>query len=124
MESDVERRRIGDEDGIQNSVNSTTTKMAINLDSNISNFDVTGDVTSIGPRWTRWKRALQYYVVGKGITDPKQKKALLLHTAGMDVQEVFETLADPGVASGVTDTADEYEKTLRTLYRQLFQTTN
>lgn len=89
--------------------------MAITLDSNIAKFDVNGEVTSLAPRWTRWKRAFEYYIVGKGVTDAKQKKALLLHFAGLEVQDIYETLTDPGVPSGGADTADEYGKVIRTL---------
>ena len=35
----------------------------------------------------------------------QKKKALLLHTAGIEVQELYEMLMDPG-----TDTFEEYEK--------------
>lgn len=91
--------------------------MAVNIDVTIAYFDVTGDVTSLGPRWLRWTRAFQYYIVGRGVSDTKQKKALLLHSAGMAVQEICETLRDPGppTAAGETDSTDEYDKALRTL---------
>ena len=44
-----------------------------------------------------------------------QKKALLLHTAGIEVQELYETLKDPGTDTFEEDTATQYEKTVRTL---------
>ena len=44
-----------------------------------------------------------------------QKKALLLHTTGKEVQELYETLTDPGTDTFERDTAKEYEKTVRTL---------
>lgn len=44
-----------------------------------------------------------------------QKKALLFHTAGIEVQELYETLTDPGTDTFGEDTATEYEKTVRTL---------
>ena len=45
----------------------------------------------------------------------RKKKALLLHTAGIEVQELYETLTDPGTDSFEEDTATECEKTVRTL---------
>jgi hypothetical protein len=72
-------------------------------------FDCTGDSTSIGPRWRRWKTAFQFFIDGKGVTDPKQKKALLLHSAGMDVQEVYLSLEEGATSSKETD---EYERTM------------
>ena len=44
------------------------------------------------------------------------KKGLLLHGAGTEVQELFETLQDSGpLADAGEDKADEYQKALRTL---------
>ena len=57
------------------------------------NFDCS-DGSNIGPRWTKWLCAFELYVVGKGIKDPIQKKALLLHTAGMAVQDIYFTLTE------------------------------
>ena len=54
--------------------------------------------------------------MAKGVVNDAQKKALLLHTAGIEVQELYETLTDPGPGAGVEeDTATEFDKTLRTL---------
>ena len=45
-----------------------------------------------------------------------EKKTLLLHCAGREVQELFETLQDPGPpADAGEDNADEYQKALQTL---------
>ena len=63
-------------------------------------FDCRGDSTSVGPRWRRWKKAFQFYVDGRGMTTVARKKALLLHCAGMDFQDIFETLTDPGAPEG------------------------
>ena len=35
-------------------------------------------------------------MVRKGVTDNTQKRALLLHCAGMEVQDIFDTLTDTG----------------------------
>ena len=53
--------------------------------------------------WTKWMRQFNYYVTAAGITDSGQKKALLLHTAGPEVQDLFETLTIPAAADGQTD---------------------
>ena len=45
-----------------------------------------------------------------------EKKTLLLHCAGREVQELFETLQDPrSQADAGEDNADEYQKALRKL---------
>ena len=46
--------------------------------------------------------------IPRGVTDNNQKYALLLHTAGMDVQDIFFTLPD-----GAGD--DKYEKAVNAL---------
>ena len=79
----------------------------------IKPFDCRGDSTSVGPRWRRWRKSFQFYVDGRGITAAARRKALLLHCAGMEVQEIFETLTDPGVPEGEDD--DVYKAALRTL---------
>ncbi|OPL20634.1 hypothetical protein AM593_04673, partial [Mytilus galloprovincialis] len=59
--------------------------MAAKIDLNpVGNFDVSGD--RLGQSWTRWLRSFELYATGKGVDDKKQKKALLLHCAGLDVQ--------------------------------------
>ena len=73
-------------------------------------FDCRGDSTSVGLRWRRWRKSFQFYVDGRGITAAAWKRALLLHCAGAEVQEIFETLMDPAVPEGEDD--DVYEAAL------------
>ena len=88
-------------------------------------FDISGDAASAGSRWKRWKKALQYYLLARGVNNPNQPKALLLHVAGMDVQYVFETLTDPGHPDEVDpDPHDIYERALRTLDSHFIPTVN
>ena len=56
-------------------------------------FDHKGEPTTLSVRWKRWKRAFHLYVASKGVTNEAQKVALLLHSGGMDLQEIFYTLA-------------------------------
>ena len=88
--------------------------MAMNSDiPAVPHFDCHGDVTSVGPRWKRWLKAFTYYVDGRGITNPAQQKALLLHSAGMEVQEIFETLEDGNAPEEENDNV--YKQTVRKL---------
>ena len=57
-------------------------------------FNVDSDITMVSTRWQKWLRAFEYLIVGRDITKPEQKKALLLHLAGGEVQDIFETLGD------------------------------
>jgi len=74
-------------------------------------FDCVESVVNIGARWRRWRRAFEYYIEARGTTEPAQKKALLLHTAGINVQDIFETLTL--AEAGERD--DEYSLAIRAL---------
>ena len=78
-------------------------------------FDCKGAITAVAPCWKKWKKAFKYYILAKGITNSNRKKGLILHCAGIEVQELFETLQDPGAVEGENDRADEYQIVLRTL---------
>ena len=54
------------------------------------------DHRSLSQRWEKWTKSLDYYLRASGVTDQKQKRAVLLHLAGPDVQEIFETLHNTG----------------------------
>ena len=53
-------------------------------------FDVKGEASI---RWKRWKRAFNLYVASKGVTNAGQKVVLLLHSGGIELQEIYYTLA-------------------------------
>ncbi|KAK3092068.1 hypothetical protein FSP39_024885 [Pinctada imbricata] len=72
------------------------------------------DTNNIGTRWKRWLRSFELYAGGKGVSQPEQKKALLLHTAGSRVQDIFFTLTLEQGEEG--DTA--YDKTVKTLNKR------
>ena len=75
-------------------------------------FDMEGPASQVAERWRKWKRAFEYYAVGKGIDDPTKKVSQLLHFAGMEVQDVFEDLQDPGPEE---ESDNEYSVALRKL---------
>ena len=55
-----------------------------------------GDPTSVAQRQTKQKNGFEYFLKASGITTACHKRALLLHIAGPDTQDVFETLTDTG----------------------------
>ncbi len=67
-------------------------------------FDCLGSASNIGPRWTRWLKSFKLFGDGKGLiltndaTDAvkQRRRALLLHFAGPDVQDIFFTLPETG----------------------------
>ena len=79
----------------------------INIDEliRVKPFDVFGDQTSVGSRWQRWLKSFELFADSKGLiinessnANKVQRRALLLHTAGEEVQKIFETLPDTGTA--------------------------
>ena len=68
--------------------------MAVSLP-NFAPFDVHADGNA-GPRWKKWLARLERMFIGMNITIPKRKRALLLHYAGPDVDEIFDTLPNTG----------------------------
>ncbi len=60
-------------------------------------FDIHSDPNSVGLEWKRWLRSFQLYADGKGLIivpdqddNQVQRRALLLHCAGPDVQDIFD----------------------------------
>ena len=90
---------------------------AVNIEiQGVAPFDCKGNSSALGPRWKKWLQSFQYFLVAKGVVNDAQKKALPLHTVGMEVQELYETLSDPGPSVEFEeDTATDFEKTVRTL---------
>ena len=76
-------------------------------------FDLTGSASQVAERWKRWKRSYEYYLEGKGITQAGRKKSQLLHLAGIEVQDLYEDLVDPGPVNASTD--DDYKVCIRKL---------
>ena len=62
-------------------------------------FDPKGDLNGISQRRKRWKRSFASYLTGKGVTDDKQKRALLLHAAGVDAQIYFTMVSEEEILS-------------------------
>ena len=74
----------------------------------LSRFDCFSQPSTLGPRWTRWLKSFELFADGKGLiitedannATKQRRRALLLHTAGPDVQDIFYTLEN---ADEVTD---------------------
>ena len=78
-------------------------------------FDPSGDHTSVSQRWNAWKSSFEFYLGASGLTDKKQKRCLLLHCAGKQVQEIFSTL---------TETGDDYDTGMAKLSEHFGQSKN
>ena len=60
---------------------------------NLPCFNPREDPNTLSVRWKCWKRSFEPYVLAKGISSDPQKVALLLHTAGTELQELYYMLA-------------------------------
>ena len=54
-------------------------------------FDVFGEESSLGVRWDKYVAKLENLFVGPNIDSKKRRKALLLHYAGEEVFEIYQT---------------------------------
>ena len=90
---------------------------AVNIEiQSVAPFDCKDNSSALGARWKKWLLSFQYFLVAKGVVNGAQKKALLLHPAGIEVQELYETLTDPGPTEEFKeDTATDFEETVCTL---------
>ena len=93
-------------------------------------FNVKGDPHSISQLWKKWKRSFQLYLAGKEIASTTHKRELLLHTAGLDVQEIYFTLVNEEIeenCEGTLKVLDDYFLSKsntpfeRHLFRQIVQ---
>ena len=57
-------------------------------------FDPHGDPNSVSTRWTRWVNSFKRFATAAGCVQNAQKRELLLHCAGPDVQDIFEMLTE------------------------------
>ena len=76
-------------------------------------MDLSGSASKVAERWRQWKRPYEYYIDGKGITQAVRKKPQMLHLSGLEVQDIFEDLVDPGPINATTD--DVYKVCIRKL---------
>ena len=79
----------------------------------IKTFDCHGDRNTLGLQWKRWLIAFELFADGKGLilneentNNRQRRRALLLHLAGTDVQDIFYTLLDTGDAKDYKKAVD------------------
>ena len=57
-------------------------------------FKVIGENTNLAKSWELYLKRFDYYLNASGVTKDDQKKAMLLHLAGEEIQDIFETLGN------------------------------
>ena len=60
-------------------------------------------ISGLATKWLSWKASFEIFVVASGVTNDTEKRALLLHMGGGQLQKLFHTLQDTG---DVTDYAE------------------
>ena len=99
----------------------------------LHSFDVHGDPTSVAANWKKWIRAFKLFVTAKNITNDSRKVALLLHTGGMDLQDIYYVLVgeeDEHTFEQCVQVLDQHflpqsnESFERHLFRQMSQSVN
>ncbi|XP_062533293.1 uncharacterized protein K02A2.6-like isoform X1 [Armigeres subalbatus] len=64
----------------------------------LQSFDYTSHTDDVGSEWRKWLRSFETMVRASRIDDEEWKKDLLLHYAGQNVQQLFDTLPEaPGI---------------------------
>lgn len=63
-------------------------------------FDAIGEPATHTQRWITWRAEFELYVTASGISDPTQKRALLLHLAGLRVRNIFNNSISANVRGG------------------------
>ncbi len=81
-----------------------------NVELGVPKFNLGGDPNELNERWTKWLRGFKLFLRAKGVTDDQQKVALLLHSGGYELQDLFFTLGgdDTGTFDNATKTLDDH----------------
>ena len=81
----------------------------------IEKFDCTNNLQNLGPKWKRWLSSFKLFSDSKGLiiepgrdNNKQRRRALLLHSAGIDVQEIFATLDDTGCPKDYVECVNNY----------------
>ena len=74
-------------------------------------FDINAEPTSLSQRWQKWTSRFENLITALDIKDPARKKALLLHYAGQDVHEIYDTLPIPTAEPEPASTTEQTSST-------------
>ena len=56
-------------------------------------LDLSESSSQVATKWRKWKHTVKYCAEGKGINSSRKKTSLLLHLAGMEVQDILKILS-------------------------------
>ena len=86
-------------------------------------FSLSEGNLNLGPRWAKWLSRFNRLMVAMEIADPPRKQALLLHYAGPEIDEIYDTLSIEAAAADGSP-IDTYESTANALTRYFTPKTN
>lgn len=69
----------------------------------IDKFNCEGDAASLTLRWLQWKRALNIYLTASNIDSLETKKAILLHSGRIGLQDIFYRIRELQESGNATD---------------------
>ena len=72
----------------------TTMATRINI-TQVANFDI-HDESNLAQRWKKWKPSFKFYLTTSATDNDSQMRAIQLHWAGPDVQDIFMHLENVG----------------------------
>ncbi len=92
---------IGDEDDSKwinpSDRSNNQVNMAVQMNvAPVAQFNPHGDASTLSQKWKKWLRSFELYSAAAGCRDDTQKRQLLLHSAGPEIQDIFDTLIDTG----------------------------
>ncbi|XP_065199339.1 uncharacterized protein K02A2.6-like isoform X1 [Sycon ciliatum] len=90
----------------------------------IDQFLISGHASEVQQRWKKWRRAFQYFIEAKDITDPDRQRSMLLHKAGLQIQEIFEDLEDPVAQADRPGDDNAFKQAVRMLDEHFAYTVN
>ena len=70
--------------------------MATSINQSFYKFSVNEDLNSVYTRWTKYINRFETYLIAMGVVDDIQKRALLLHFSGEEIQDIADTLPATG----------------------------
>ncbi|GAA6090226.1 uncharacterized protein K02A2.6-like [Tachysurus ichikawai] len=71
-------------------------------------FDIDSDQGSLAVKWKKWLSRFGTFLTAAGVTNKTRQRAMLLHYAGEQVQDIFDTIPENG-------DSDDYDKAAQVL---------
>lgn len=79
----------------------------------LQNFNCEGEAEVIASRWQEWKRSFEIFITAANIQNPENKRATLLHTGGVALQDILFNI--PGALEIENENDNSYDITIKKL---------